>query len=71
MAAVSDQDMSAMLTAHTNRYQNEFQPLNALNELYFCYASTYKSQVRYSLGSEIWIKYFLILNNYCKQTLLK
>ena len=45
MAAVSDQDMGAMLAAHTNKYQNEFQPLNALNELYFCYACIYKSEV--------------------------
>ncbi|XP_038070797.1 plexin-A2-like [Patiria miniata] len=52
MASVSDQDMSAMLAAHTNRYQNEFQPLNALNELYFCYACVFKSEILQSLDED-------------------
>ncbi|XP_071810480.1 plexin A3-like [Asterias amurensis] len=52
MAAVSDQDMGAMLAAHTNKYQNEFQPLNALNELYFCYACIYKSEILQALDED-------------------
>ncbi|XP_038060883.1 plexin-A2-like [Patiria miniata] len=52
MASVSDQDMSAMLASHTNRYQNEFQPLNALNELYFCYACVFKSEILQSLDED-------------------
>ncbi|XP_022109096.1 plexin-A2-like [Acanthaster planci] len=52
MPSISDQDMSAMLAAHTNRYQNEFQPLNALNELYFCYACIFKSEILQSLDED-------------------
>ena len=44
---ISDQDMNAALASHSQRHNAEsnFQAINALNELYFCYACIYRSQV--------------------------
>ncbi|XP_038054424.1 plexin-A2-like [Patiria miniata] len=45
MPAISDQDMSAMLSEHSHAHQYDFHTHTALNELYFYYAITYKKQI--------------------------
>ncbi|XP_071818203.1 plexin-A4-like isoform X3 [Apostichopus japonicus] len=42
---VSDQDMNALLTEHSNAHQYDFHSYSALNKLYLGYAQKYRDQI--------------------------
>lgn len=45
MPQVSDQDMNALLTEHSNAHQYDFHSYSALNKLYLGYAQKYRDEV--------------------------
>lgn len=52
MPQVSDQDMNALLTEHSNAHQYDFHSYSALNKLYLGYAQKYRDEILWALNED-------------------